>query len=489
MDTKSAVRAPTTTRIGNRLGAVNIFGLGLLGFLQFLPVPDAANRASACGCGFSVSFTFTFDPKTAELDLLPVPPKSLTSTPGLLINDLSQVPEIALHEPLLADPEIKNIEKWAEERRVKFLTELLEGKHKNMADLAHTAAKIRHLNRNKEDRFVELLIAHRPDLQGLPFVLGKACRMPEPLMRSFAQTVTQVHATIGNDSAGFWDRFPTSKLAPNIAALTQMLATESTQCQCGLVNHLAKQPQIEATRTLARMAIFAVETEVRTAAIDAMRTRDVEDYTAIILSGLHYPWPAVAQRAADALAKLDRTDLVHQLIEILDEPDPRAPVIVEKHGKKSFVVRELVRINHHRNCLLCHPPAAKVQSRDELDSPLVGSIPVPDFPLPSSGQGYGFLSPDMLVRADATYLRQDFSMMQKVADSVLWPEMQRFDFLARTRVLDSQQESILRKALARPENRTVYRDATLAALRKLTSADAGTTAEAWRGWLVSQVAE
>ncbi len=47
---------------------------------------------------------------------------------------------------------------------------------------------------------------------------------------------------------------------------------------------------------------------------------------------------------------------------------------------------------------------------------------------------YSPSAPDIVVRADATYPRQDFSMLLKVADAEPWPEMQRFDYLVRTRV-------------------------------------------------------
>ena len=42
---------------------------------------------------------------------------------------------------------------------------------------------------------------------------------------------------------------------------------------------------------------------------------------------------------------------------MLDDPDPRAPVVWEENKKRVQEVRELVRVNHHRNCLLCHAPA------------------------------------------------------------------------------------------------------------------------------------
>src|SRR5262249_52514970 len=154
------------------------------------------------------------------------------------------------------------------------------------------------------------------------------------------------------------------------------------------------------------------------------------DYTDILLQGLHYPWPAIAHRAAEAVARLDRKDLVPQLVDILDEPDPRTPVKKKIKGKQVSVVRELVRINHHRNCLLCHAPAQPGKPSAEIT---LGDVPVPGEPLPSPERGYRGGVPELQVRIDVTYLRQDFSLLLPVADAHPWPAMQRFDFMVRTR--------------------------------------------------------
>ena len=254
--------------------------------------------------------------------------------------------------------------------------------------------------------------------------------------------------------------------------------------------------------------MFSREESTRKAATDVLQTRPAGPATAILLQGLRYPWPDVARNAADAIALLKRTDLIPELVKTLDEPDPRAPKQQMIDGKKAIVVRELVRINHHRNCLLCHPPGntpeifGKVRERSEpppdtfgmkgvrgehvgLDHLQVGAdfgpVPVPGeaFPLPS--QYYGrFNNPDILVRADATYLRQDFSMMQKAPNAHPWPEMQRFDYLVRSRVLTEQEAKAYRAEFAWQDTASPYRQAALSALRRLTGQDAGTTGREWR---------
>src|SRR5205085_5805773 len=120
-----------------------------------------------------------------------------------------------------------------------------------------------------------------------------------------------------------------------------------------------------------------------------------------------------------------------------DEPDPRSPVMTKVDKKEVPVVREMVRINHHRNCLMCHSPGNTDTVSAET---LTVAVPTPDQPLnpPQGGYSQGG-SPDLLVRLDVTYLRQDFSVFQPVADAAPWPEMQRFDFLVRTRQLTDEE--------------------------------------------------
>ena len=81
-----------------------------------------------------------------------------------------------------------------------------------------------------------------------------------------------------------------------IAALMQMLAAESAEMRLGLVKYLTGVPHVEATRALAKLAIFSSEEDVRLAAIESLKVRREKDYTDILVKGLRYPWPAVAKR-------------------------------------------------------------------------------------------------------------------------------------------------------------------------------------------------
>jgi hypothetical protein len=295
-----------------------------------------------------------------------------------------------------------------------------------------------------------------------------------------------------------------------IAALMQVLAPESAGLRKGLVAYLATVSHPEATRALAKLAIFSKERGVREAACDALKVRRERDYTEILLNGLYYPWPAVAKHAAEAIVKLERKDLIPQLVSVLEEPDPRLPVTKNVKDQPTSVVRELVRVNHHRNCLMCHAPgnngnagnanvfteviamtdgsvrktlgtrvaAANSTSPDVLTA----QVPVPDEPLPTPSQGYDNSQPDLLVRIDVTYLRQDFSERQSVADAHPWPEMQRFDFLVRTRTVTEDEAQTYRAKLTNrePGSVTPYQRSALAALRDLTGRDTEPTAQAWK---------
>ncbi len=95
---------------------------------------------------------------------------------------------------------------------------------------------------------------------------------------------------------------------------------------------------------------------------------------------------------------------------------------------------------------------------------------------------YDNRNPDILVRLDVTYLRQDFSVKLPVADADKWPEMQRFDFVVRTREV-TEQEASMYNDLLKPQRAgevSAYHRAALFALRELTGLDAAPTAQAWR---------
>jgi hypothetical protein len=161
-----------------------------------------------------------------------------------------------------------------------------------------------------------------------------------------------------------------------------------------------------------------------------LQTRNADNVRLVLLAGPRYPWAPVADHAAEALVALGDQTAIPQLEELAKQPDPRA---VFGGTTKPTVqsVRELVRVNHLSNCFLCHAPAT-VKTKLVL-----GRVPVAGKPLPQTPY-YGSESPPALivgnfVRADVTYLKQDFSVPQPVLKSGAWPVEQRHDYVVRTR--------------------------------------------------------
>ena len=73
-------------------------------------------------------------------------------------------------------------------------------------------------------------------------------------------------------------------------------------------------------------------------------------------------------------------------------------------------------------------------------------------------------------------------MRLPVADANPWPEMQRFDFLVRTRELTDKEAKAIEEMLSKraPGVLSPYHRAVLAALRELTGRDTEPTPQAWR---------
>jgi len=470
-------------------------------------------------------YHFDIDAKTPLKDLLPTPPKDI-AIGKLLVADLAQVPEVQLAEPYIFKADFKKTK------------ELNEAQQRALIHIAHQVAKVNFANKNKTDRFMEEIVAHRPDLRGLPFTLGETCRLKKDARSLFRREVNLVRLQLAvfdeldaEAAPNFWigyDRDRQGTIAANaltgnvhekvhpigeqaaVAALMQMLGPQSAKLHPGLIEQMARfqsssESREQSSQALARLAVFSIEDSTRKAAVNVLKKRDAGPTTPILLQGLRYPWPSVAKNAADVIVQLKRSDLMAELIKMLDEPDPRAPTLQPIGDKKVPAVREVVRINHHRNCLLCHPSGnspeifGPVAGREEPPSVAgikrvraehvglhflrVGAdlapIPHPGKPFPTPSEGYGrFSNPDILIRADATYLRQDFSMMQKVANAHPWPEMQRFDFLVRTRIVTDQEAKAYQAEFSGKES--PYRQTALDALRRLTGRDAGTTAKQWR---------
>jgi hypothetical protein len=223
-----------------------------------------------------------------------------------------------------------------------------------------------------------------------------------------------------------------------IPTLMQLLQAENTPIRLLLVEMLADIKGKEASHALAQRALFDLSPEVREKAVQFLATRPAQEYQSFLVEALRYPWPAAADHAAEALVALNLTALVPDLVQLLKEPPPGRPV---KKNDKEYDVKELVRINHLCNCVLCHAPSF---AKDDL---IRGRVPIPGEDPPPL---YYNASSGFFVRANTTYLRQDFSVVK-----------------------------VFLEKKDKPAEKYAQRDAVLFALREITKANPGDTYDAW----------
>src|SRR5205807_3785111 len=213
-------------------------------------------------------------------------------------------------------------------------------------------------------------------------------------------------------------------------------------------------------------------------------------YRPFLLNRLGYPWRPVADHAAEALVALEDRDAMPQLIAMLDRPDPGVPF---PRGSNRLGVREVVCLRHESNCLTCHPPAFKT------GEPVPGVVPgVTLLSTRTSSGGYGSggagSAPSsrnasrtsqkeipLYIRADITFLRQDFSVQQLLTTlpGLGLSSDFRFDYLVRTRTVSPKAVSEMRNLPKKGED-SEQRQALLFALRKLSGTDRGKTFADWK---------
>jgi cell division protein FtsN len=254
-----------------------------------------------------------------------------------------------------------------------------------------------------------------------------------------------------------------------VPALVQLLQVENTPIRLLLVNLLAEIDGKEASAALVQRALFDLSPEVREKAVQALAKRPARQYQELLVQGLRYPWSPAAVHASEAITALRLNQVTPDLVNMLKEPEPSLPV---KKNENEYTRTELVRINHLSNCVMCHAPS---QAKEDL---IRGRIPIPGEDPPPL---YYNATSGLFARANTTFLRQDFSVVQPVTDNGKWPANQRYDYLVRTRKLNSNEVSQFRQLEAGGKLPKSYpqRDAVLTALRQLTNVDAGDSYEEW----------
>jgi hypothetical protein len=373
---------------------------------------------------------------------------------------------------------------------------------------------------------VPLLSARRVDLLGLPFRLGSLNRMNKEEALNLKVLSQQLRLQVQTSMPGMVDDIidprPDAEtlrlrlfdsplrsawLRPQaIPTLRQLLMHEHRNVRLVLVEILSKIEGALASLALAERAVFDLHPDVRLAALVALKSRPVSEYEPTLIAALRYPWPAFADHAAEALIALDLRDSVAKLIPLLDARDLGEPYAVDTGAARLTVVPELVRMNHLRNCLLCH-----AYSASQAD-PIRGLVPHAEqrIPLPSSGArkisgggryggggrttgstggnrsathvlpGPALIVPTF-VRPDVTYLKQDFSVDQPVANhGKFWPADQRFDYLIRLRPLNDKELIVWQDQLKAFRTAAPQRESLIFALRELTGQNPGPAVEDWK---------
>jgi hypothetical protein len=453
---------------------------------------------------YAVAKEQTNGPRTIAKRIAPPPPS--LPTPDWLwtavrtseTEALSRVPEVRLHS------------------------------YKTKIELMKEFKKVVEQHKGGSDAYVAAVALDRPDLAGLPFLKGNACRLTQEEDRSLFQASLQIRrllerqemrapnpfdpkapmpvateedakALLGNffhtPSEEDSIRFSVNRKDPSdfLPALMQILAPKEAVFRVELIRRLTKYPvgNDAVIGALVRLALHDPDAEVRSAAVGSLHCEPVEKYGPKLLEGFRHASPHVADHAADALVTLKRKDLLPQVVEFLDEPDPAAPFDREENGIQTKAVRELVKVNHHRNCMLCHAPAQVADPPDNFARSVVNApVPSPSESFPKSSLHYygNFGANEMVVRVNETYLRQDFSRMEKVENPGKWPAQQRFDHLVRTRTLSPEETPKLppKPTAAIP---SAHHRAALSVLTRLTSTYLGTKASDWRDEIAQRVEE
>ncbi len=341
------------------------------------------------------------------------------------------------------------------------------------------------------------IMLRRADLAGLQVNMGLACRLgkepAETLQALSGQLRRHLEACIPGASSGtvadtrpdpeklrarlIGDAQRSTWLRPeSIPTLLQLLMAENRDVRMVLVEILSRIKGREASDALARRALVDLDADVREAALNALKERPREEYEMVLLSGFQYPWPAVAEHAAEAVVALKMSDCTSKLVHMLDAKDISRPFCPNVKNPRVAFVRELVRINHLGNCIMCHAPSFK---RGDL---VRGRVPIPgeELPAPVTTPKYYEGDRGIFVRADITYLKQDFSVHQPVLQPRTWPNHQRFDYMVRLRRLTPQEVAIWHKGAKLLNPISPRKEALMFALRELTHKNPGPLVQDWR---------
>lgn len=318
--------------------------------------------------------------------------------------------------------------------------------------------------RPEESHMVAAWIETRPDLAGLPWRLDDSCELDKNesrLLMTASRSAIGFRARaaakgIHSDSIKSQSAMMAANLIEDTSAIVQILQAQPPLIRTRMVKLLSLKEDEESIQAIADRALFDTSKEVRDLALHELKLHPPEEVRERLVNGFDHVWEPVAVNAANALVELNDELSVDDLRKKLNMPDPHAPYQDEEGNWK---VRELVRVNHLRNCLMCHAPVV-----DPKASPFMAAVPEPKKPLPRIYYDSGSRT---RVRPDITYIIQDFSASHMVNDANPWPIEQRFDYFVRNRTIDSAEALDRRKK--RDEKEQLRERALRYAIEKLSA--------------------
>ncbi len=244
-------------------------------------------------------------------------------------------------------------ERWASKRRsqlsdIELRQQLLLPREVDLEAIPGTTKRLISQSPKAAKSGVDLipqLSATRADLIGLPLLKGNLARMSTEEALNLRVLSGQLRLSIQNSIPGVLDNVVDPRpdhellrrqllgspqqglwLRPQaISTLRQLLIAEHKNVRLVLVDLLSNIEGRLSSMVLAERAVFDLDADVRVAALVALSNRPVAEYEPALIAGLRYPWPAMADHAAEALVALNLRSAVPKLVKLLDNRDLGEP--------------------------------------------------------------------------------------------------------------------------------------------------------------------
>ena len=330
-------------------------------------------------------------------------------------------------------------------------------------------------NQLESTKRLKATLEEREDLAGLPIVLGDKCQLDEndadkmdKASRSLGPVFSKLDLLKTQKGKGSRkiEQLKNSYLASidstfkgfgghnrHLSTVDQMLQARDPEFRVKFVKFLGIQQSETSANLLTCYAKYDLDAGIRMAATKELSKLSPDSIRNQLLKGFEYPWLPAVQHSAEALVRLNDTAVIPYLVSKLRHPNPKR---IRRLESGAYVRSELVAINHLKNCMLCHADSNSTKDK--------GRAPVPQWDRPLPIMYYHSQADSLAARADVTYLRQDFSVVQPVSERPrLWPKMQRMDYLVQQVPLTAEET---RRNVTQDESE--YRNAIIFALRMLT---------------------